>query len=898
MALLPRLLLMALPALCRGPIAQGSEDTVPMQTLRCYNDYTSRIVCSWAETAAAGKLINVTLHRRLLKENYSEPVSCEPASNISWPHCPSPPCVPRRCVIPYNSFALADNDYFSFQPDRPLNIQVTVPLAHHVQPPPPQDVQISASGDQFLLTWSVGLGGPQKSWLSQRDLQFEVVYKRLHESWESATTLHSNSSQVALGPKLLLPNSSYVARVRTRLARDSGFSGRPSQWSREVGWSSQPGDKARPQNLQCVFDGAHMLSCSWEVKSQVTSSVSFGLFYRSSPDAEEEECPQVHREELGGLYTLHSCRIRVSSPAPHSQYTVAVRPRSEEKFIKSSDHIQMAAPTLNVTKDGDSYSLRWVTEKMHYSHIEHTFQIQYKKEEDSWEDSKTENLKNTHSMPLPPLEPATTYQARVRVMPSPEGAYKGIWSEWSKEQSWTTEWALPTWVLALILVFVTLALLLALRFCGLYGYRLNRKWKEKIPNPSKSHLFQNGSAGLRLPDSTMAFASRGAPSLGIGAGLFPELEGVCAVDFRDSEVSPLTTEDPKVVCDPPAGPHSTPAASDLPPEQPPSVQPGPPAPQGRPEDQLATFDFNGPYLGPPQSRSLPDLASQQAPPHAPKPALPGSLEYLCLPPGGQVQLVPLTQVTGQGQAAPGECPPGPGTLGSTPYLEAGGGPAPPASEPERQGQDPEDSPVVLPTSSGDAEHPAVATGYVTTAELALTLSTGASSGSLHLAPPAGLQNPSLCPGLPGGPPAAPAPGKPGFEGYVELPPTMGPSPKSSLGSPVPPSSSGPVLSPGEPLADVSPLSPTPEGLLVLQQVGDYCFLPGLGTGPLSPRSKPSSPVPCPEIRTGDIDRGFPVKKPPGQPVPQVPAIQFFKSLKQQDYLALPPWEVSRPREVC
>lgn len=30
---------------------------------------------------------------------------------------------------------------------------------------------------------------------------------------------------------------------------------------------------------------------------------------------------------------------------------------------------------------------------------------------------------------------------------------------------------LPTWGLALILVFTTLALVLALRFCGTYGYR-------------------------------------------------------------------------------------------------------------------------------------------------------------------------------------------------------------------------------------------------------------------------------------------------------------------------------------------------------------------------------------------------------------------------------------------
>ncbi|XP_021114705.1 cytokine receptor common subunit beta-like isoform X2 [Heterocephalus glaber] len=673
------------------------------------------------------------------------------------------------------------------------------------------------------------------SWLSQGDLEFEVVYKRLHESWENASTLHSSSSQVTLGPEILLPSSTYVARVRTRLAPHSSFSGRPSQWSREVHWDSQPGDKAQPQNLQCVFDGAHVLSCSWEVRSQVTSSVSFGLFYRPSPDAGEEECPQVQKEELDGLYTRQSCQIRVSSLRPHGQYMVAVRPRNEETFIKSSEHIQMAAPTLSMTKDGDRYTLHWEERNGRMTGPE--IQVQHREDMATWEDSKTETLKNAHSMPLPPLQPATTYWDRVRVRPSPRDSYDGIWSEWSKEQGWTTEWVLPPWVLTLILVFVTLALLLALRFCGLCGYRLNRKWKEKIPNPSKSHLFQNGSAGLWLPDSMVAFVGRSAPHQGPGAGLFPELEGLCAVDHRDSEVSPLTTADPKVVCDPPSGSHSTPATTELPPEQPPSPQPGPPATQGRPEDQLATFDFNGPYLGPPHSCSLPDLVGQRAPPQGPKPALPGPLEYLCLPLRGQVQLVPLAQVTGQGQAAHEECLPEPGTQAS-PFLEAGGGPAPPASEPRGQAQDPEVSPVVLPISSGGPEHLVLASGCVTTADLALTLSTGASSVSLASAP--GLQNPCLCPGLPPtGPPTAPPPEKPGFEGYVDLPPTMGPLSTTPLGSPVPSAPSSPVLSPGEPQADVALLSPTPEGLLVLQQVEDYCLPSSIGACQFPSQARPS-----------------------------------------------------------
>lgn len=46
---------------------------------------------------------------------------------------------------------------------------------------------------------------------------------------------------------------------------------------------SPTGDKAQPQNLHCFFDGIQSLICSWEVWNQMTGSVSFGLFYSSSP---------------------------------------------------------------------------------------------------------------------------------------------------------------------------------------------------------------------------------------------------------------------------------------------------------------------------------------------------------------------------------------------------------------------------------------------------------------------------------------------------------------------------------------------------------------------------------------------------------------------------------------
>ncbi|KAM9073052.1 LOW QUALITY PROTEIN: cytokine receptor common subunit beta-like [Megaptera novaeangliae] len=814
MALTRGLLPLTLLVLCWGPCVAGAQGTFPLQTLRCHNDYTSRIVCRWADTQDAQRLVNVTLHRRL-NRTASQPVSCDLSDG------PCPRCVPRSFIIPHRSFAFADYDYFSFRPDRPLGTQPTVTLSQHVQPPAPKDLTIRAAGDGFLLSWSVAHGGSQSHWLSS--LEFEVVYRRLQDSWEDAPTIYSSSSRAILGPEHLMPSSTYVARVRTRLAPGSGLSGRPSQWSTEVRWASQPGNESQPQNLQCFFDGAALLSCSWEVRSEVASSVFFTLFYKSGPNASvEEECSPVQTEETSSPYVRHCCQIPVPDPRNHSQYIVSVRPKEEEKLIKSSDNIQMACLTLNVTKGRDGYTLHWKEGKMQDKRINLILQVQYKKEAASWEETKTEDFQNAHSMCLPPLEPATRYQARVRVKPDPQG-YNGIWSEWSEESSWDTEWVLPMWVLALILVISTLILLVSLRFCGVYGYRLNQKWEEKIPSPSKSHLFQNGRAGLRLPHSMHVVGSGSHAHRGLWGGSCPQPEGASPVDFGHSEVSPLTTEDPKDVCDSSPEPDMTLVTSDLPTEQPPRPPPELATPSSRPESQASGFDFNGPYLGPPHSRSLPDIMGQQGPLQtgtSRKPQPPESPKYLFLPAAGQVQLVPLAQVMGPGKARDADLRSSPGTEGS-PSLESGAGPAPPEPGVMVGGQGPKDrAPPGLPTGSRGPEEGTVATGYFTTADLTFIPPTGAPSPSQ--APPLGLpsdQHPYSHPGLGDGP-CILGPLKPEFEGYVDLPPSMDQFPQSPLASPVPPAVNSPILIPGDPREMCAQPSHPPKGLLILKCVGD------------------------------------------------------------------------------
>ena len=50
---------------CDPLLASPGPGTIPLQTLSCHNDYTSRIVCGWADTQDAQRFINVTLYRRL-----------------------------------------------------------------------------------------------------------------------------------------------------------------------------------------------------------------------------------------------------------------------------------------------------------------------------------------------------------------------------------------------------------------------------------------------------------------------------------------------------------------------------------------------------------------------------------------------------------------------------------------------------------------------------------------------------------------------------------------------------------------------------------------------------------------------------------------------------------------
>ncbi|XP_005511334.2 cytokine receptor common subunit beta [Columba livia] len=472
---------------------QAIRESIPMKSLSCYNDYNSQVTCTWMEHSEAHALVGMTLYQRdnIIMEN--KEMFCKRQTENDLHEAPDS-YVHWVCLNATDNFGIGVDDIYSFRPNKMLQAELNVDLFQNVQTLPPQNLSVSlmTSGD-FLLTWkaadgSQGLGNA---------LEHEVTYKRDWESWEKAASLLlSNTTRCHLSCKDLVPGSSYVARVRARPRRSSRFSGQFSEWSTEVSWETPEGG-LQPRNLRCLFNGADRLTCSWEVKKAIITSVIFGLFFRATPASAEEECSPVQEKSLPHVpYVVQSCEIPVSNSSSQSQYHVSVQVKTEEKLIEAYKNIKVMPPTnVSVTvTENQEYELRWIKHTLGYGFIKQRYEVKYWKNNQYEKTLQKLNISNDE----PPftftpqmLASSTEYRGKMRARVNTPLDYEGPWSEWSEEFTWKTENVLPPVVLPVMLPVLIITLLI-ITYCS-YRYFLRKKqmWEEKIPNPSKSLLIQS-----------------------------------------------------------------------------------------------------------------------------------------------------------------------------------------------------------------------------------------------------------------------------------------------------------------------------------------------------------------------------------------------------------------------
>ncbi|XP_065511925.1 cytokine receptor common subunit beta-like [Caloenas nicobarica] len=522
--------LLLAPCLVLGVVT--TRESIPMHTLQCYNDYISLTTCTWMECSEAHQLLNVTLNHSCEK---NKEMTCRSHKGENHADCQN---FTMHWVCHIHA---CDEENYNFEFDLTLQAELNIYLFQNVQTLPPQNLSVSLmiSGD-FLLTWkaadgSQGLGNA---------LEYEVTYKRDWESWEKAASLLlSNTTRCHLSCKDLVPGSSYVARVRARPGRSSGFSGQFSEWSTEVSWETPEGG-LQPRNLRCLFNGADRLTCSWEVKKAIITSVIFGLFFRATPASayvpcprqhacgspmlgfipsdfnstsfsslREEECSPVQEKSLPHVpYVVQSCEIPVSNSSSQSQYRVSVQAKKEGKLINARKNIKVLPPAnVSVTvTENQEYELRWIKHTLGYGFIKQRYEVEYWQNDPYEKTVQKLNISNDE----PPfifapqmLASSTEYRGKMRARVNTPLDYEGPWSQWSEEFTWKTENVLSPVVLPVMLPVLIITLLI-IAYCS-YRYFLRKKqmWEEKIPNPSKSLLIQSylEEAVSQCPASQVGF---------------------------------------------------------------------------------------------------------------------------------------------------------------------------------------------------------------------------------------------------------------------------------------------------------------------------------------------------------------------------------------------------------
>ncbi|XP_074932472.1 cytokine receptor common subunit beta-like [Phalacrocorax aristotelis] len=477
---------------------QAVRESIPMNSLSCYNDYNSQVTCTWMERSEAHALIGMNLYKRDGIATKDERMLCKRQTE-NYLHEAPDSYVHWVCRYTTEYFGIGIDDIYSFKPNQLLRAELNVDLLQNVQPLPPQSLSVSSmtSGD-FLLTWkaadgSQGLGNA---------LEYEVTYKREWESWEKAVSLLlSNITRCHLSCKDLVPGSSYVARVRARPGQASGFSGQYSEWSTAVSWKTPEGG-IQPRNLRCLFNGADRLTCSWEVKKAITTSVLFGLFFRPPLESVEKECSPVHETALPHIpYVVQSCEIPVSNSSSQRQYYVLVRTKTEEKQFEAYKTIKVLPPAnVSVTvTESQEYELNWMKHSMRYSFIKQRYQVEYWKKgqyEKTLQKLNIDNDEPPFIFTLQMLASSTEYRGKMRARVNSPQDYEGPWSEWSEEFAWKTESALPPVVLPVMLPGLIITFLIVAYCSCKYFLRKKQMWEEKIPNPSKSLLIQSYLGGV------------------------------------------------------------------------------------------------------------------------------------------------------------------------------------------------------------------------------------------------------------------------------------------------------------------------------------------------------------------------------------------------------------------
>ncbi|KAJ8263911.1 hypothetical protein GJAV_G00142990 [Gymnothorax javanicus] len=459
-----------------------------MESLRCFTNYQTHINCSWVENAQTRLRANLTRNDR-----YADDICLPIGSPIPLPDGQRE----VQCQYKTTLFWISMNDSYFFDTSDFRKISRTLSVQQLVRSRPHYSLtQSTLEGGAAVLRWE-SIFTPSSPLNATPN--YEVEYRRRGQGW---TVMEVSQQKLVIESDSLVPGCWYEARVRGQ-----GGTGLWSDWSPLVEWRTEDVDVPGAFNLQCESDGEAMMSCSWELQTDVAQFVTYNLSYRTnSSETAQWCCPDAPPSTDPHLSVLKfSCSFNVSGS---EEVQVELTPSDNRKVIPSAKNIRLSPPvSLTVEKSGDVWVLEWSQSKSSLPPV--SFEICYWISQNPKEKSchgvprEERSLVSSFRINDTSLLPSTGYSAQVRTLLGVLQGYKGFDSNWTEPILWTTDpapWSLST-LGALIGGMFTAALILSLSLpvCQ----RRIKAWKMSIPSPLKSKLMEE--AQKRSPNRSTAY---------------------------------------------------------------------------------------------------------------------------------------------------------------------------------------------------------------------------------------------------------------------------------------------------------------------------------------------------------------------------------------------------------
>ncbi|XP_029480997.1 interleukin-3 receptor class 2 subunit beta isoform X1 [Oncorhynchus nerka] len=455
-----------------------------LESLRCYNDYSSYVRCSWEESPHASSQALLALYYWDDTENSESPCKPygQPALNAKNGK------LAAQCQYNTRDFGINTNHVFFFKTSCPPAMLLSKNL--RVRPPVHLSQQPVERGGR-LLSWESPY--PPTSLLTPT-LNYQVNYRRSNQ--DDWTVVKVQDTQLSLEPEAQVPGCQYEAKVRAK-----GKTGLWSEWSSLVTWMTEDDPVPGPSSAQCVVDDEKVVTCSWEVKRDLAQFLTFHLSCKRNHTAPAQKCcvnTMVSAPSRGPMLK-YSC----SFPVPDSeQLEVELIPTCNSKTFKTHKNIRPNRP-LHVqieARDGN-WILKWNPPK---SNFELTYQVHYWSN-DTQEDTRFLNV-SQGSLSLSilggSLRPSECYLVKVRalVVPGRGDTFEGPPSEWTDPVEWTSQpasWSITTFF------YVFISVLVAIVFITLYVtipacHRRLVLWEVSVPSPLKSKAL--GEVIKKSPD--------------------------------------------------------------------------------------------------------------------------------------------------------------------------------------------------------------------------------------------------------------------------------------------------------------------------------------------------------------------------------------------------------------